>query len=181
MLLMNFRRCLCAGFAGAVTGPAAIAACADVGMDVKHTAHQPLCDVLAPNRADAARLLECNRSIWRNAFNPYGGNNYKKIAQRALHASSSSLIKPRILNEHCLVCMQRESVVYFLDYTGPVGFPEAIATTAGRVVVLDHHKTAQDSLVGRSDLPENLDVTIDMNRSGATISRDYFQSIQVAH
>ena len=75
--------------------------------------------------------------------------------------------------------VQRDSTVYFLDYTGPAGFPEAVAAVAERVVVLDHHKTAQETLVGRSDLPSNLEVTIDMKRSGATIARDHFQSIPV--
>lgn len=68
--------------------------------------------------------------------------------------------------------------MYFLDYTGPAGFPEAVAEAIplGTVIVLDHHKTAQESLVGRSDLPPNLSVNIDMDRSGATIARDWFAS-----
>ena len=70
-------------------------------------------------------------------------------------------------------------MVHFLDYTGPPGFPEACAHVAERVVVLDHHKTAQETLVGRDDLPANLTIEIDMSRSGATIARDYFDSVQV--
>ena len=75
--------------------------------------------------------------------------------------------------------LQKDDVVYFLDYTGPPGFPEECAQRASQVVVLDHHKTAQETLVGRDSLPENLSVHIDMERSGATIARDHFDSIQV--
>lgn len=74
---------------------------------------------------------------------------------------------------------QADDTVYFLDYTGPPGFPEQVARHAGKVVVIDHHKTAQESLVGRSDLPDNVCLHIDMDRSGASLARDYFQSIQV--
>ena len=78
-----------------------------------------------------------------------------------------------------LAPIQADDTVYFLDYTGPPGFPEQVACHAGRVVVLDHHKTAQESLSGRSDLPGNVCVHIDMERSGATLARDFFGSIEV--
>ena len=69
--------------------------------------------------------------------------------------------------------------MYFLDYTGPPGYTERVAALANKVVVLDHHKTAQESLQGRSNLPDNMDINIDMHRSGATLARDYFGSIRV--
>jgi hypothetical protein len=75
---------------------------------------------------------------------------------------------------------QADDTVYFLDYTGPAGFPEEVAGRASQVIVLDHHKTAQETLVGRSDRPANLHIEIDMHRSGATIARDYFGSIKVS-
>lgn len=43
----------------------------------------------------------------------------------------------------------------------------------GRVVVLDHHKTALEVLGG--DTAGNVLKVIDMERSGATIARDYFK------
>ena len=46
---------------------------------------------------------------------------------------------------------------------------------AFRVIVLDHHKTAQDMLNTTESQHPNLDVQIDMSRSGATIALDYFQ------
>jgi nanoRNase/pAp phosphatase (c-di-AMP/oligoRNAs hydrolase) len=74
---------------------------------------------------------------------------------------------------------QGGDTVYFMDYTGQPGFPEQVAKSAGKVIVLDHHKTAHESLCGRDDLPDNLEINIDMNRSGATIARDYFGSVKV--
>lgn len=43
------------------------------------------------------------------------------------------------------------------------------------MVILDHHKTALDSLPKDGEGPENLRCVVDMNRSGATISYDYFE------
>lgn len=74
--------------------------------------------------------------------------------------------------------LQGHETVYFLDYTGPTGFPEAVAAAlaTGKVIVLDHHKTAADSLLGRTDLPANMVLDVDMSRSGATIARDWFRA-----
>ena len=46
-----------------------------------------------------------------------------------------------------------------------------------RVVVLDHHKTAIDHLLDPDTrLPGNVDMQhLDLNRSGATIARDFFK------
>lgn len=43
-----------------------------------------------------------------------------------------------------------------------------------RVVVLDHHKTALETLPPRGTGPANLHLELDMTRSGATIAYDYF-------
>lgn len=43
-----------------------------------------------------------------------------------------------------------------------------------RVVVLDHHKTALETLPPSGTGPANLHVELDMTRSGATIAYDYF-------
>ncbi len=41
--------------------------------------------------------------------------------------------------------------------------------------MLDHHKTAAESLADRQQLPHNMDIVLDMKRSGAVIARDYFK------
>jgi oligoribonuclease NrnB/cAMP/cGMP phosphodiesterase (DHH superfamily) len=62
-----------------------------------------------------------------------------------------------------------------LDYSGPDGFPQQLAQHVGQVIVLDHHKTAAEQLLADSNHPANLAVCVDMGRSGATISRDFFK------
>ena len=43
-----------------------------------------------------------------------------------------------------------------------------------RVIVLDHHKTAKESLPGPDRAPPSLHCLLDMNRSGATLAYDFF-------
>lgn len=45
-----------------------------------------------------------------------------------------------------------------------------------RVTILDHHKTAFESLCGNSTLGQNVTKVIDMQRSGATIAFDFFKN-----
>ena len=71
------------------------------------------------------------------------------------------------------------STVYLLDYAGPPGFAAAVASRAGRVVVLDHHKTAAEELgraggQGGKPLPPNLEVRLDRGRSGAGLAAAHF-------
>ncbi|XP_043716315.1 uncharacterized protein LOC122664528 isoform X2 [Telopea speciosissima] len=65
--------------------------------------------------------------------------------------------------------------VYLLDFVGPSGFVRDISSKVERVVILDHHKTALEMLGGNSLGSENVIKVIDMKRSGATISYDYFK------
>lgn len=44
-----------------------------------------------------------------------------------------------------------------------------------RVIVLDHHKTAIEMLTPSEAHCPNLDLQLDINRSGATIALDYFK------
>ncbi len=39
---------------------------------------------------------------------------------------------------------------------------------------MDHHKTALEMLPNGGDCPQNLEIVLDMKRSGATIAYDYF-------
>ncbi|XP_015883754.2 uncharacterized protein LOC107419528 [Ziziphus jujuba] len=69
------------------------------------------------------------------------------------------------------------SDIYLLDFVGPSGFVREISSKVSRVVVLDHHKTAVESLCGESSssFGENVERVIDIRRSGATIAFDYFK------
>ncbi len=61
--------------------------------------------------------------------------------------------------------------VYMVDFSYKRSVLLDMAKVATKVVILDHHKTAQESLV---DLPENVEVVFDMEKSGAHIAWDYF-------
>lgn len=62
-----------------------------------------------------------------------------------------------------------------LDFVGHPGFAVRLAGMVKDVVVLDHHKTAQESLGSPQLRPINLSVTFDMTKCGATIARDHFK------
>ncbi|GKV05314.1 hypothetical protein SLEP1_g17342 [Rubroshorea leprosula] len=66
------------------------------------------------------------------------------------------------------------SEIYLLDFVGPKGFVNDISSRVGRVVVLDHHKTAVEMLDADASIGENVTKVLDMERSGATIAYDYF-------
>lgn len=61
--------------------------------------------------------------------------------------------------------------VYFLDTTPTRQDLLALAGVARKVTILDHHITAQETLV---DLPENVEAIFDLDRSGAQIAWRYF-------
>jgi uncharacterized protein len=78
-----------------------------------------------------------------------------------------------------------KTTVYFLDFSFDRTTLEAIAATAGNVIVLDHHQTAAESL---SDLPPpadfgaagpRLSAMFDMQKSGAVLAWEYFHSAQI--
>ena len=99
--------------------------------------------------------------------------------------SSSSSSSP-------LASLTPADTVYLLDYSGPAGFPQALSKVAARVVVLDHHRTAAEQLGAvieakawtkkengegkEAETPpfSNLEVLLDQDRSGATISAAHF-------
>lgn len=66
--------------------------------------------------------------------------------------------------------------VYLLDFVGPSGFVADIAPKVESVTILDHHKTAMESLCGSAALGQNVNKVIDMQRSGATIAFDFFRN-----
>ncbi|KAH9318600.1 hypothetical protein KI387_020369, partial [Taxus chinensis] len=64
--------------------------------------------------------------------------------------------------------------IYLLDFVGPDGFIDKLCSKAKSVIILDHHKTAMERLQANKYDYENTITVIDMNRSGATISYDFF-------
>lgn len=71
--------------------------------------------------------------------------------------------------------LQEIGDVYLLDFVGPSGFVADLSSKVQNVIILDHHKTALETLGGGTSLGENVTKTIDMERSGATIAYDFFK------
>ena len=70
----------------------------------------------------------------------------------------------------------RDSYVIFVDFSTKRNVMLDIAEVADHVLVLDHHASAELELV---DLPDNVDVEFDMERSGAMITwNHYFPNIR---
>jgi oligoribonuclease NrnB/cAMP/cGMP phosphodiesterase (DHH superfamily) len=57
----------------------------------------------------------------------------------------------------------------------PSSSTAAATSLVFRVIILDHHKTAFGMFEAPESQHPNLDVQLDMNRSGATIALGYFQ------
>jgi uncharacterized protein len=64
--------------------------------------------------------------------------------------------------------MEPGSEVYILDFSYPRQVMESLLAQHSQVITLDHHKTAQEALLGLRG------ALFDMNRSGAMISWEYF-------
>lgn len=64
--------------------------------------------------------------------------------------------------------------VYLVDFSYKYAVLKQIANVANEVVILDHHKTAEQDLRGIQDKIPNVFCVFDMDRSGAGIAWDYF-------
>jgi hypothetical protein len=62
--------------------------------------------------------------------------------------------------------------VYFLDFCPPVDYLRNLGSSM-HLVILDHHKSAEEDLRAFKPLPTD-EIIFDMNRSGAGIAWDYF-------
>lgn len=78
-----------------------------------------------------------------------------------------------------LKVFQPKDEVFFLDFIGPKGMIEKVCEVVDTVTLLDHHLTAKeylDIMVKNGTLPKNMTPIVDMERSGAGISWDYFST-----
>jgi len=66
-------------------------------------------------------------------------------------------------------------IVYVLDFSFPIETLNYLATVHRRIVILDHHKTAQETL--ETWQHPQFHVVFDMGRSGAGIVWDYFYPV----
>jgi hypothetical protein len=69
----------------------------------------------------------------------------------------------------------KEDTVFLVDFSGGPAFITLACEFAGKVVLIDHHKTAADDLAALgSSLAPNFESFVDMARSGCALARDYF-------
>ena len=67
--------------------------------------------------------------------------------------------------------LTKQDVCYFVDFSLKRDRMLELAELVDRVIVIDHHKTAEAELV---NLPENVEVNFNMTESGATLTWLYF-------
>ena len=65
--------------------------------------------------------------------------------------------------------------IYIVDFSFPRDILVKLCQLVKRVVILDHHKTAQANLTDWPDKPDNLEIHFDMLRSGAMMAWDQFR------
>jgi uncharacterized protein len=70
--------------------------------------------------------------------------------------------------------ISKEDTVYFVDFSLKRDKMIMLSYHVNNIIVIDHHKTAQESLKGLENELENIEVIFDMNRSGAMLCFDYF-------
>ena len=66
--------------------------------------------------------------------------------------------------------------VYLVDFAYRRAEMARLCAAAHKVVVIDHHISAQKDLAGLDQECANLELNFDMNRSGAVMTWDYFHS-----
>lgn len=69
----------------------------------------------------------------------------------------------------------RGLTIYIVDFSFPREVLKRMCEADVKVVILDHHKTAEVDLTDWPDQPENLEIHFDMERSGAKMAWDYFR------
>jgi len=76
-------------------------------------------------------------------------------------------------------CQDRDVFILDFSYKRPV--LSELCRSARRVVILDHHISAQQDLAGLDQEFDNLEVVFDLERSGAVITWEYFHATPVPH
>ena len=60
--------------------------------------------------------------------------------------------------------------IYILDFSFPRNYLSALSDLANKVVLIDHHKTAQADLLGWEEPSKNIEIYFDMEHSGAMLT-----------
>ena len=94
------------------------------------------------------------------------------IAAHALGIGEENLIRASYGSKLPYEKIGPQDTVYLVDFSYPRAELLELATLVGKVIVLDHHKTAQAELADLHGNMLGIEVVFDMNRSGARIAFD---------
>lgn len=93
---------------------------------------------------------------------------FKKLADNATYIPVTHGIEPDF-------DLLRGKIVYILDFSYKRDNMVKIGNIVKKLIVLDHHETAENELAGLAhSIKCDSHIEFDMNRSGATMSWDYF-------
>lgn len=70
--------------------------------------------------------------------------------------------------------LSKEDTIYFVDFSLKRHLMIELSLMVKEIIVLDHHKTAEENLRGLEEELENITIIFDMNKSGATLCYEYF-------
>lgn len=69
----------------------------------------------------------------------------------------------------------KDKVVYIVDFSFPNDILEKIESISKVMILIDHHKTAEEQIKSFVPKKETTEIIFDMNMSGATLTWDYFK------
>lgn len=70
--------------------------------------------------------------------------------------------------------LSKEDTIYFVDFSLKRHLMIELSLMVKEIIVLDHHKTAEENLRGLEEELENITIIFDMNKSGTTLCYEYF-------
>jgi oligoribonuclease NrnB/cAMP/cGMP phosphodiesterase (DHH superfamily) len=68
--------------------------------------------------------------------------------------------------------------VYILDFSYTRDELIRMCVYANKVILIDHHKTAQEALENWEDKPANLEINFDMSKAGCLLTWEYFNEVE---
>ncbi|MDX9744474.1 MAG: DHHA1 domain-containing protein [Arcobacteraceae bacterium] len=92
----------------------------------------------------------------------------------ALQYGEESILFGRNEKQALLEPLSKEDVIYFVDFSLKRDLMIELSSMVKEIVILDHHKTAEENLRGLEEELENITIIFDMNKSGATLCYEYF-------
>lgn len=97
-----------------------------------------------------------------------------KVECVALQYGEESILFGRNEKQQLNKPLSKDDTVYFVDFSLKRDLMIELSSMVKEIIVLDHHKTAEENLKGLEEELENITIIFDMNKSGATLCYEYF-------